>query len=158
MIRPGSDQTSVLNKGHLIAHSASYALGLDVDIDDVLFQVEAVRESLPAVLANTGLHTPPPISRMCRLRSVRRCCLWVWTLALVVRERRLDLLDLLSWNGEEIKNLLHPQLLPVSSGTLPSLSGFFSPGPRWWWDDGGDGFECFFNIVLAQYSLRYLFN
>ena len=75
MIRLGFDQNSVLNKGHLIAHSASYALGLDVDIDDVLFQVEAVRESLPAVLANTGLHTPPPISRMCRLRSVCRYCL-----------------------------------------------------------------------------------
>jgi len=62
---------------HLIAHSASYALGLDVDIDDVLFQVEAVRESLPAVLANSGLHTPPPVSWMCRLRSVRRCRLCV---------------------------------------------------------------------------------
>ena len=156
MIRLGSDRNSVLNNGHLIAHSASYALGLDVDIDDVLFQVEAVRESLPAVLANSGLHTPPPVSRMCRLRSVRRCRLCVWTLALVVRERRLDLLDLLSWNREEIRNCLHPQLLPVSSETLPSLSGFFSPGEIWL-DDGGDGFE-FFNMVLARYSLRHLFN
>ena len=83
----------------LLAHGAGNTLGLDVDVDDVLFQVEAVRESLPAVVTNPWLHAPPTVPRMGGLRMlVAGCsplCSRVPSLALVGRERGLDLLKLL---------------------------------------------------------------
>ena len=54
----------------------------------------------------------------------------VSTVALVVWIRGLDLLQLLGWNGIENQNQRldcnYLSLLPVRSGPLRSLSGFFS--------------------------------
>ena len=91
---------------YLLAHGAGNALGLDVDIDDVLFQVEAVWESLPAVFANPRLHTPPSVPWVGGSLRVQlaACSSPLWSrgpsyIPLVARERGLDLLKLLRWNG-----------------------------------------------------------
>ncbi len=49
---------------HLLANVARHPLRLDVHVDDMLLQVERVREGLPAVVAKPGLHASPPISRV----------------------------------------------------------------------------------------------
>ena len=55
---------------HLRAEGAGDALRLDMYVDDVLLQVERVGEGLPAVVAQTRLHTAPPVARMLRLLVV----------------------------------------------------------------------------------------
>ena len=49
---------------HLRAEGAGDALRLDVHVDDVLLQVERVGERFPAIVAEAGLHAPPPVSRV----------------------------------------------------------------------------------------------
>ena len=48
----------------LLADLAGDALALDVDVDGVLLQVERVREGLPAVRADAGLHAAPAVARV----------------------------------------------------------------------------------------------
>ena len=49
---------------HLLADRAGHALRLYVHIDNVLLQVEAIGEGLPAVVADTRLHAAPPVPRV----------------------------------------------------------------------------------------------
>ena len=53
---------------YLFTHGAGDTLRLDVYIDNVLLEVEAVAECFPAVLADPGLHAAPPVPRVC----------WLW--------------------------------------------------------------------------------
>ena len=100
---------------HLLAHGAGNALGLDVDVDDVLLQVEAVWESLPAVLANPRLHTPPSVPWVGCLRMLARWSSTLWSrvpsVPLVARERGLDLLKLLGWNKVRNQNRAWLQII-----------------------------------------------
>ena len=48
----------------LLADGAGDALGLDVHVHNVLLEVEAVGESLPAVVADAGLHAAPSVARV----------------------------------------------------------------------------------------------
>ena len=47
---------------HLVAEGAGHALGLHVDIDNVLLEIERVREGFPAVIAYPGLHAAPSVA------------------------------------------------------------------------------------------------
>ena len=47
---------------NFVTNCAVYPLGLDMHVDDVLLQVEAVGERFPAVVAESRLHTSPPLS------------------------------------------------------------------------------------------------
>lgn len=49
---------------HLVTNIAVDSLWLNVHIDYVLLQIEAVGECLPAVVAKSWLHTSPPLSGM----------------------------------------------------------------------------------------------
>ena len=53
---------------NFVTYCAVHPLGLDVHVDDVLLQVEAVGEGFPAVVAQSGLHTAPPLSGVGRGR------------------------------------------------------------------------------------------
>ena len=53
---------------NFVTYCAVYPLGLDMHVDDVLLQIEAVGESLPAVVTESRLHTAPPLSRVGRGR------------------------------------------------------------------------------------------
>ena len=53
---------------NFVTYCAVYPLGLDMHVDDVLLQVEAVGESFPAVVAQSRLHTAPPLPRVGRGR------------------------------------------------------------------------------------------
>ena len=47
---------------NFVTYCAVDPLGLDMHVDDVLLQVEAVGEGFPAVVAQSGLHASPPLS------------------------------------------------------------------------------------------------
>ena len=47
---------------NFVADVAIDSLRLNVNIDDVLLEVEAVRECFPAVVAESGLHAAPPLA------------------------------------------------------------------------------------------------
>ena len=47
---------------NFVTYRAVHPLGLDVHVDDVLLQVEAVGEGFPAIVTESGLHTAPPLS------------------------------------------------------------------------------------------------
>ena len=49
---------------HFVTEGAGNPLGLDVHVDNVLLKVERVGESFPTVIAETGLHTAPSVTRM----------------------------------------------------------------------------------------------
>ena len=53
---------------NFVTYCAVHPLGLDMHVDDVLLQVEAVGESLPAVVPESRLHTAPPLSQVGRGR------------------------------------------------------------------------------------------
>ena len=46
---------------NFLTYCAVHPLGLDMHVDDVLLQVEAVGESFPAVVTESRLHTAPPL-------------------------------------------------------------------------------------------------
>ena len=46
---------------NFVTYCAVHPLGLDMHVDDVLLQVEAVGESFPAVVAQSRLHAAPPL-------------------------------------------------------------------------------------------------
>ena len=49
---------------HFVTEGTGNPLGLDVHVDNVLLKVERVGESFPTVIAETGLHTAPSVTRM----------------------------------------------------------------------------------------------
>ena len=49
---------------HFVTNVAVDSLRLNVHIDNVLLEVEAVGESLPAVVTEPGLHAAPPLPRV----------------------------------------------------------------------------------------------
>ena len=46
---------------NFVTYCAVYSLRLDMHVDYVLLQVEAIRECFPAVVTEPGLHTAPPL-------------------------------------------------------------------------------------------------
>ena len=49
---------------NFLTNSAINSLGLDMHVDNVLLEIEAVRECFPAVVAESGLHAAPPLAGM----------------------------------------------------------------------------------------------
>ena len=49
---------------NFLTNSAINSLGLDMHVDYVLLEIEAVGESLPAVVTEPRLHAAPPLPRM----------------------------------------------------------------------------------------------
>ena len=62
---------------NFVAHCAGDPLTLYMNIDNVLFQIEAVAERFPAVVTESRLHTSPPIPWVSWGQCLRTAASWI---------------------------------------------------------------------------------